>query len=74
MAGSWNKVNAVCLFFIADNGQTRVRCEGYCAGASVEWIFRRPKDFTTQMDTFCYQKFENCEHYRALMLLKYNEE
>lgn len=70
-SGSYMQVNVKCPFYLKDNGKSRIRCEGFADGSSMEWIFTRKPDYDMQITAFCCERYEKCEIYRALMQEKY---
>lgn len=73
-SGSYLQVDVQCPFYRQDNGKSRIRCEGFFEGTSMEWIFCSKRDFCCQMASFCQGAYRNCEHYRALMQAKYADD
>lgn len=72
-SGSFHQVDIQCPFYKFDNGKTRIRCEGFCDGATMEWVFEKPSDYLTQIREFCCNHYSRCEHCRALKGIKYTD-
>ena len=72
-SGSYKQVNVQCPFYKFDDGKRRITCEGLVEDSSVALIYRKKRDFITQVDAFCCKHYERCEIYQAL-LKKYEEE
>ena len=73
-SGSYAAASVRCPFFKGDNGQQRITCEGLVDDSSIALIYRRKADYEVQMHTFCQNKYKNCEIYRMLMEMKYEED
>lgn len=67
--------NVQCPFFKHDvEMQKRIVCEGFVDKSYLELLYRRKKDYVTQLEVFCCEHYKKCEVYRMLMEAKYDEE
>lgn len=71
--GSYLQVYVKCPFYRRDDGKHNITCEGIFNDGNCTQFFKSREDFETQMKVFCWEKFENCEWYRALMAAKYDD-
>ena len=62
----------VCPFFFSHNG-LEINCEGYTDDMVCTIKFRRTADKAQQQHVYCEDNYKYCEHYNALMLIKYSE-
>lgn len=62
----------VCPFFHSHNG-LEINCEGYTDNMLCAMKYRNVKDKRQQQRIYCKENYTYCEHYNALMLLKYSE-
>lgn len=62
----------VCPFFRSHNG-LEINCEGYTDDAVCTMKFRQNSTKKTQQTIYCENNYKYCEHYIALMMLKYQE-
>lgn len=68
-------VEAKCPFFKNDNQQKQqITCEGLVDKSILALIYRRRKDYDTQLSVFCCEYYKKCEIFRMLMEAKYDEE
>lgn len=58
-------VMARCPYFRRAKEST-IFCEGPVEGSKLRWDFRTRKEWVTQVETFCCEKYEYCEIYRAI--------
>lgn len=65
--GSYRQVDVQCPFYKADDGYRRITCEGIIDDSSLALIYRRKRDYETQITVFCCEHYEKCEVYRMLM-------
>lgn len=72
-SGSYRQIDVRCPFYKTDDGKKRITCEGIIDGSSLNLIYRRKKDYETQITVFCCEHYKKCEVYRMLME-KYDEE
>lgn len=63
----------VCPFFRSHNA-TEINCEGYHDDVVCAMKYRTTGSKKQQQLIYCQENYKYCEHYNALMLLKYNEE
>ena len=62
---------AACPFFSTVQGLT-IKCEGLITGTCNNW-FRSKTALTNHVTEKCCEDYKSCKHYRALMILKYND-
>jgi hypothetical protein len=62
----------VCPFFRSHNG-FEINCEGYTDEMVCAFKYRAHRDKAQQQRIYCEDNYKYCEHYNALMLLKYSE-
>ena len=62
----------VCPFFRSHNG-LEINCEGYTDDMMCAMKYKHVKDKSQQQHIYCEENYKYCEHYNALMLLKYSE-
>jgi hypothetical protein len=75
MATSWDDQKVVCPLYKGENRKRRwIICEGH--GYAVKNIseYRRERDMQKQLDVFCRCRYSYCEHYRAIVEEKYEDE
>ena len=66
MSTCWDAWYAKCPFFRTDDGRNTITCEGIGDACAFSLRFTKKRDFETQMQVFCMQKYENCEVYRMI--------
>lgn len=66
------QVYVKCPFYIKDNGQNAITCEGLVPGSRLRSWFWHKKDYKIQIEVFCCGRYQNCEIYDAL-IKKYEE-
>lgn len=64
---SFNDVYVRCPFFVNDDGRFKIVCEGITDGSTLSQHFRNKQGYKIQMDTFCCDRYTNCEIYRVLI-------
>lgn len=69
---SWNQFYVLCPFFLCDDGNKEICCEGIHDSCRVCLRFNEKQDYKKQIDVFCKDHYKNCEIYRAAME-KYEE-
>lgn len=62
----------VCPFFRSHNG-LEINCEGYTDEMLCAMKYRDTSHKQQQQAIYCENNFRYCEHYNALMMLKYKE-
>lgn len=69
MAESFKQANVGCPFYKYDDGKNRITCEGLLgmSNSSIILSFRRRKDFETQQNGYCCDKYRECSIYKMLM-------
>ena len=72
-SGSYLQIDVRCPFYKYDDGVKRITCEGIVEDSSLALIYRKKRDFETQIRVFCCEHYEKCEIYRILME-KYEED
>lgn len=65
--------DVLCPFF-RNHSSVEINCEGYTDEMVVCMKYRRVEDKKKQQAIYCQENFRYCEHYNALMLLKYADE
>ena len=63
----------VCPFFKSHNG-LEINCEGYQDGMVCAMKYNRAGDKKQQQHIYCQENYRYCEHYNALMILKYADD
>ena len=63
----------VCPFFKSHNG-LEINCEGYHDGMVCAMKYNSTTNKKQQQTIYCQEHYQYCEHYNALMLLKYSED
>ena len=66
-SGSFKQVEVQCPFYKFDDGKRRITCEGITDDSSLALIYHNKKDYETQINAFCCQRYICCEIYRLLM-------
>ena len=72
---SWANQQArdiLCPFFRSHN-KCEIYCEGFADQMTCIMAFRAPDAKLEQQRIYCQQHYKYCEHYIALMLLKYGQ-
>lgn len=70
--GNQGTRNIVCPFFRSHNG-LEINCEGYTDGMVCAMKYHKAADKRQQQTVYCEDNYRYCEHYNALMLIKYEE-
>lgn len=65
--------DVVCPFF-RNHSSVEINCEGYTDDMICAMKYRRVEDKKRQQSIYCQDNYRYCEHYNALMMLKYNNE
>ena len=60
----------VCPFFRSHNG-LEINCEGYTDDMLCSMKYRQPCLKQQQQSIYCEKNYRYCEHYNALMMIKY---
>ena len=64
--------NIVCPFFHSHNG-LEINCEGYVDNMVCAMKYQKVCDKKQQQRIYSEENYQYCEHYNALMILKYKE-
>ena len=67
MPKGYTDVLVQCPFYRWDDGHKSIKCEGITPRSSTIVRFRAHRDYRVQMDTFCCNRYGNCEMYHAAM-------
>ena len=70
--GSQGTRDILCPFFRSHNGY-EINCEGYTDTMVSAMKYRTQTDKKFWQSVYCKQNYQYCEHYNALMMLKYHE-
>lgn len=62
----------VCPFF-RSHSYVEINCEGYTDDMTCTMKYKRGDDKRQQQRIYCQENYRYCEHYNALMLIKYKE-
>ena len=74
--GSYSNQGArdiLCPFFRSHN-QMAINCEGYQDDVICSMRYHTAAAKSMQQTIYCEKNYMYCEHYNALMMLKYDEE
>ena len=63
----------VCPFFRSHNG-LEINCEGYTDDMVCAMKYKHTSLKRQQQTIYCEENYRYCEHYNALMMLKYHDE
>ena len=69
---SYMRVDVRCPFYKGDEHRRRIICEGIVDRSTISLSFGSSKDFSVQANTFCCNRYQNCEIYMMLMASKYD--
>lgn len=70
-SGSYNQCYVQCPFYLADDGASQIRCEGFGRARSLTLTYRFKRHFERKILDICCDKYKTCEIYRGLMENKY---
>lgn len=63
--------DVLCPFF-QSHSSFEINCEGYVDDAACTMKYKRIADKKQQFRLYCQENYKYCEHYTALMLVKYD--
>ena len=66
MATSWYDNYAACPYYIRDDRKSWVECTGIAEDSRLQIRFDTKQDYKVQVETFCCDRYRNCEIYNML--------
>jgi len=70
---SWRSACAVCPFYRSDTSTT-ITCEGLSDDSVIKLIYQNRSSCDIQYDTFCSERYSNCEIYCSIVDARYADD